>query len=280
MTLAPTPIVDAHAHVWSADIRAYPWAPHDRVALPASPAPIESLLDALGTVGGCRAVCLQPRVYGYDHAYLNQVLADHTGHVAGVCIVNPIRPSAPNELQDLVRQHGYRGLRLNPMADPDPDWLSGPSGRPLWEAAGALGLVVSLLIDPHQLGLVASLARDFSDTPILIDHLGRCTPTTPSADVRALLQLADFSNVSLKVSALSTLSAQPYPYLNLHALVGDCYRAYGPQRLLWGTDFPHILADGPYRTAFDALASAMPFIDSSHLPAIMGGNAARLYGLN
>lgn len=272
-------IVDAHLHIWSADSDAYPWAPHDQVPLPTAPASAEDLVRTLDQAGVAGAVCLQPRVYGYDHGYLNQVLAAYPDRFAGVCIVNPIRPSGPAELRLLVRDHGYRGLRLNSMASSNPAWLDGPTGEPLWYAAIELGLVVSVLINPPQLPLLVMAAQRFPEATIVVDHMGRCTPRTPPEQAMTLLRLADQPNVSVKVSALSSLTGEPYPYRGLHPLIEACYLAYGPERLIWGTDFPHILAAGPYALALDAVRRDMQFIKPAHLPAILGENARRLYRL-
>jgi L-fuconolactonase len=165
------------------------------------------------------------------------------------------------------------------MASPDPVWLDGPEGEPLWREAVDLDLVISVLIEPAQLPRLARAARRYPDARIVVDHLGRCTPRTPPDEQAVLLQLAELPNVSLKISALSSLSGEPFPYTGLHALIEQCYRAYGPDRLLWGTDFPHILEAGPYELALDAVRDGLPFIDTAHLTAILGGNAHRLYRL-
>lgn len=271
--------VDAHAHIWSSNLRAYPWGPHDQVPIPADRASAEDLVDVFDRVGVAGGICLQPRVYGYDHAYLTDALQTHPGRLAGVCIVNPVRPGGPEELRTLVQEHGYRGLRLNPMADANPDWLDGPEGDPLWRQAAELGVVVSVLIAPDQLSGLYAVAQRFPDIPIIVDHLGRCSPRTSTDQKRSLLGLAHLPNVSVKVSALCTLSNESYPYQDLHPLIEACYQSFGPERLLWGTDYPHVLAGGPYQLALDAVRHRMPFISSGDLAAILGGNAIRMYRL-
>jgi predicted TIM-barrel fold metal-dependent hydrolase len=272
-------IIDSHVHVWSDDLTAYPWAPHDQVTLPSAPATWSDLLRTLDQTGVAGAICLQPRIYGYDHGYLNSVLEARPDRFAGVCIVNPVRASGPDELRHLVREYGYRGIRLNPMASSNPTWLDGPEGAPLWRAAVDLDIVVSVLIEPAQLPWLVSAARRYPEARIVIDHLGRCTPQTPLDQQAVLVQLAEVPNVSLKISALSTLAGAPFPYAALHPLIEQCYRAYGPDRLIWGTDYPHILEAGPYGCALDAVRDGLTFIDPGHLPAILGENAHRLYRL-
>lgn len=272
-------IVDAHTHIWSSNRRAYPWGPHDQVPVSTDRTSAEDLLDLFDRVGVAGGVCLQPRVYGYDHAYLTSALQAYPDRLAGVCIVNPVRPSGPGELGRLVQEHGYRGLRLNPMADPHPTWLDGPEGEPLWQQAAEQGVVVSVLINPDQLPRLLPVARRFPELPIVVDHLGLCTPQTPPDQARNLVRLAELPNVSVKVSALCTLSNEPYPYQDLHPLIETCYQSFGPERLVWGTDYPHILAGGPYQLALDAVRQGMPFIAPGDLPAILGGNVIRLYQL-
>jgi len=272
-------IIDAHVHIWDVD-SAYPWAPHDQVPIPTERATAEDLLRTLDQTGVSGAICLQPRVFGYDHAYLTNALQTYPDRLTGVCIVNPVRSTGPAKLRALVRESGYRGLRLNPMAADDASWLDGPQGEPLWKAAAELGTVVSVLVEPAQLPRLLKVARRFPELPIVVDHLGRCTPRTPTEQTLGLVRLADLANVSVKLSALSTLSNEPYPYRGLHPLIEACYRAYGPERLLWGTDFPHILANGPYALALDAVRHALPFIVPGDLPAMLGENSARLYRLN
>ncbi|HET8524734.1 MAG TPA: amidohydrolase family protein [Thermomicrobiales bacterium] len=275
--ISPPVIIDAHTHIWSPNVQAYPWAPLNQVPLPTTPASADDLIARLDELGIAGAICIQPSVYGYDHAYLNAMLTTHAHRLAGVCLVNPVRESGPAELRRLVQDYGYRGLRLNPMADPDPRWLDGPEGTPLWQAAIDLELVVSILIAPHQLSRLLTAAHRYPAATIVIDHLGRCTPQTTTVHIQDLLHLADRPNVSVKISALSTLSGQPYPYPNLHPLIKRVYDAYGPDRLLWGTDFPHILDDGPYADSLHAVQDTMPFIKQADLPSILGGNASKLY---
>jgi L-fuconolactonase len=283
-TSAPTtgrfPVIDAHTHIWSGDDQTYPRASLQNSPPPAKSASAEDLIGTLDELGIAGAICIQPSLYRYDHGYLNAMLRLHPNRIAGVCLVDPLSASGPQQLRQFVQEHGYRGLRLNAIATSNPDWLDGPSGAPLWQAAIDLGLPVSVLLAPEQLQRLSKAAAHYPTAAIVIDHLGRCTPRTPRDSILDLLRLADQPNVSVKISALSTLAEAPYPYTNLHPLIMDVYRAYGPRRLMWGTDFPHILEDGPYAHSLHAIRDAMPFIDPSDLPAILGGNAARLYRLN
>lgn len=250
-------IVDAHAHVSTS-----PW-------------PVEDLLGRLGCAGVDRAVLIQPGSYGYDHAYLTSVLARESS-VAGVCLVDPRRPDAPEELHRRCEE-GYRGLRLTGLGHGDAAWLFDHRTDALWRAADELDLVVSLLIDPHQLASVGAVAARHPGLGIAIDHLGRCRPGAP--EVEELLALAGWPNVSVKVSALSWLSQETRPYADLRPMIAACLSEFGASRLLWGTDYPHALSAGPYPSPRDELRAVLPDATEAELALVAGGNAARLYGL-
>ncbi|MBM7786719.1 amidohydrolase family protein [Tenggerimyces flavus] len=270
-------VVDAHAHVWSGDTTTFPPTPIDGVSAPKTPRPVDDLLGRLDTAHVDRVVLIQPRSYGHDHTYLAHVLASEPERVAGVCLVDPLRPDAPGELRRRCREDGYRGLRLVGLGHGDADWLFDDRTAPMWKAAEDLEIVVSLLIEPHQLAGVATVAARRPWLSIAIDHLGRCQPgTTAIAD---LLALAVRPNVSVKVSALSWLSAQGPPHADLRPMVESCLAEFGAGRLLWGTDYPHVLAAGPYPDPFEELAGVLPQASEAELAMIAGGNAARLYGL-
>jgi len=147
----------------------------------------------------------------------------------------------------------------------------------LWQAAAELGVVVSLLVEPHHLASVRRVAAAYRSTPIVIDHIGRCRPGAP--EEHDLLALAEFPNVSVKVSALPALSRQGAPFHDLQPLISRCYTAFGADHLMWGTDYPHVLDAGPYPTPVDVLQPLLSSATEAELHQIVGGNAARLYRL-
>lgn len=271
-------IVDASVHVWSQDVRHYPWSPIGGVDIPNDDRSAEWLLFDLDQAGIDAAIAVQPRAYGYDHAYLADVVARHRARIAGIGLVDPRDAGAGTALDDLARR-GFRGVRLIALDDAENGLTAPFTGRVL-ERAAAAGMPVSLLIDPPRLGPVGTLASRHPGTVLIVDHLGLCTQASPPAHVAALMGLAAFPNIHLRLSAMTGLSGTGYPFTDLLPLIGVAYRAFGGNRLLWGTDYPHALASGPYRQSLDAVRREMNFIAAADLPSILGGNAARLFRLN
>lgn len=273
-----TPTIDAHVHIWSTDAQAYPWAPRDQVAPPAIRAPVERLRAEMGTVGAVGAVAIQPSVYGYDHAYLRAMAGASGGRIVAVCLLNPVHPGAGEQLAGFVTRDGFRGLRVTAIGRSDAGPLVGPEASVLWEQVRRLRVPVSFLIDPVHLGAVETAAESCPDVPIIIDHLARCHPGDRDAHAR-LVGLARLPNVLVKVSAFDGLSGEAFPYRGMWPLIQACLAAYGPNRLMWGTDFPHVLRYSPYRWSLDALDQAVRWESDRDRNAVTGGTVARIYGL-
>lgn len=245
-------IIDSHLHVWSDDTARYPWQPV--VGMPAHklPGSVDLLLRLQAECGVSRAVIVQPGNYGYDHSYILDCCRRHPGRFAAVCLVDPQAPDAARQLERLVRVEGCAGLRLRPLFTPDDwRWFSAPGVNSLWQAAGDLGVPISVLALPSQMEALGEMIVRFPAVKVVVDHLGRQlaaeSPDYPGA--KSLLQLADYGNAYVKVSALSGASAQPYPYCDAVRLVNRVYQRFGAARLLWGTDFPYVQAKEGYQQA-------------------------------
>jgi predicted TIM-barrel fold metal-dependent hydrolase len=211
---------------------------------------------------------VQSRVSGTDHTYLSSVLADSPGRVAGVCLASPGEGTADAVRELVATEPGYRGVRL-----------IGPSDdTAIWAAAADLGLVVGLLVEPWELASVAALAARYPEVRVVVDHLGRCGPADADG-LAALTALARLPNVWVKVSGLYALSATGPPYADLAPLVRACWWAFGPARLLWGTDFPHVLDVEPYPAPAETLRRLLGPLPAAELAQVTGTTAAELYSL-
>ena len=270
-------IVDAHLHVW----RAMPDYPASSVTAvsPHSDVPLELLLDYMDEYGVERAVLVQPMYPGEDNSYVADCAAAQPERFAAVCVVDPRAPGADERLDYWVRQRGCRGLRLRPRFPAEFASFGDPSTYPLWERARDLGIAVNLLANPEHLPTTASLAQRFPDVPILIDHIGHpdASAGVSAPGFQKLLDLAQYPNVYVKVSGYYYYSQQRYPYADCHAFFRALYDRFGAARLVWGSDFPHVLLKTGYRRSLLMQERVYSFLSQSDLDQIMGENAARLY---
>jgi L-fuconolactonase len=270
-------IVDAHLHVWRA-VPDYP-QPTATTVSPVSDVPVELLSEYMEEHGVGRAVLVQPLYPGEDNSYVADCAAAAPDRFAAVCVVDPRSPGAAERLQYWVQERGCRGLRLRPKFPPEAACFGHPDTFPLWERLAGLGAVVNLLCGPEHFSTAGSLARRFPSVPIAIDHMGHPDPAggTEAPAFQDLLALADFPNVYVKVSGQYYYSKRPYPFDDCRDLVRAVYDRFGAQRLIWGSDFPHVLLKSGYSRTLHLPDRAYEFISPSDRALLFGENAVRLF---
>ncbi len=271
-------IVDAHLHIFAGDPARYPWQPINNASAPTVAATTDVLFEHMAAAGVDRAVCIQPSAYGYDHRYLRDSLRAFPDRLAAAGLVDPARPDAAAELTRLVRELGFRGIRLNPLARGGDGGQAHITCEPIWRRAAELGAVLGFLIGPDQLAALRPWVERFPSVPVVVDHLARMPPEqAPDGPLlRDLLALAAFPNVTVKVSGIPVVSREPYPHADVHGIIRALYDAFGPLRLMWATDFPWILHQDGYRECL-ALVRDLPWLNDDDRRAILGGTAERVW---
>lgn len=270
-------LVDAHLHVWRA-MASYP-NPGGTIVSPLSDVPVELLDQYLAEHQVDRAVLVQPLYPGEDNSYIAACAAAQPERLAAVCVVDPREDAAPDRLEYWVRERGCRGLRLRPRVPAEGAVFGAAATFPLWERCRALNVVVNLLMNPEHLGALAALAERFPEVPVVIDHLGHpdIAAGVGAPGFQALLALARRPNVYVKITGQYYYSHQPYPFQDCWDFVRAVYDHFGAARLIWGSDFPHVLLKVGYRRSLRLPERAFGFLNDGDRALAMGQNAARLY---
>jgi predicted TIM-barrel fold metal-dependent hydrolase len=269
-------VVDSHIHVWRATTVETPGV--QTLVGPQTDVPIEAAAKVLAEHGVPRAVLVQPVFPGEDNSYVAACARAEPEKFAAVCVVDPRIPGADHRLEHWVDQ-GCRGLRLRPRIQDEAKSFGDPATYPLWEAAARLGVVVSLLSDPAHHRTIAALAGRFPQVPIVIDHLGHPDVEVGLADpgFQQLLALAKHENVLVKLSGFYHFSRQEFPFRDCWDLIRAVYDSFGPARLVWGSDYPHVTVTCGYRPAIEVLNQALGNWPQADSQLMMGLNALRLY---
>jgi L-fuconolactonase len=268
--------VDAHLHVWRA---AQGETPQVRTLVPPqTDVPIEQARDTLHEHQVDRAVLVQPVFRGEDNQYVAQCARADPTRFAAVCVVDPRLAGAERRLEFWAQQ-GCRGLRLRPRIAEEATSFGDPGTFPLWETARRLNIVVSLLSSPEHSSVIDALADRFPDVPIAVDHLGhpRVAAGIRDADFQRLLALARHPRVFVKMSGFYHFSEQQFPFADCWDSIRAVYDHFGPQRLLWGSDFPHVLQTCGYANAMRLPEQALESWSSEEQRQVMGTNALELY---
>ena len=274
-------IVDAHHHFWDPAHAEYPWMTGELAAIrrPFGPEDLRPLLAASGVD---RTVLVQTRS-SLDETRELLATAERTDFVAGVVgWMELAAPDVADTLCELRAGPGGRwlvGVRHQVHDEPDAGWLLRPEVRRGLRAVGEAGLVYDLLVRPRELPAALAVARELPDVRFVIDHLAK-PRVRDGADPEWAERLAPFSDlphVRCKLSGLVTEADWP-AWLpdDLAPFFRRALGWFGPERVLFGSDWPVCLLAASYGQVLDALERALP---ASARAAVLGENAVALYGL-
>ncbi len=266
----PSGACDTHAHVIGSPDR-YPFVA-DRSYTP-PPAPLEAYLAMHRALGIERGVLVQVSVHGTDNRFLVEALRRHPDRLRGIVVVSPDISDA--EL-DRLAEAGVRGIRFNEL-------FGGGIGLEPMEALAKriarLGWHIQLLIDARRLPAIGGrLAR--LPVPFVIDHMG-CLPTSAGMEdpgFQAMRKLLAETDCWIKISGANRISSEPIPYRDTIPFAQSLV-ATRPDRLVWGSDWPHVAIPGAMANdgaLLDLLAEWVP--DETTRNRILVDNPARLYG--
>ena len=267
-------IIDPHVHVWIHDEN-YPWAPETRNP-PAEDATVEQLLQQMEAHGTEKTVLVQVIHYRWDNRYAGDCLNRYPDRFEGVCRVNPESPQAADDLSRCVEDYGFRGVRLSPGSGPEGDWFVADGQNAIWKRAQELKVPVCILTHLERLTDLEGWIQKYGDVPVCIDHMA-WPPVNRPEDLEKLLRLARYPSVFVKISGTWAVSAEAYPYRDTHATVQRIYDTFGPERLMWGTDWPLVQRQCGYTGALDLVRREFSFLNDEDRAWILGETILKLW---
>jgi len=234
-------IIDCHAHITSADEVRYP--PRENpMRVPDGKGALEDLRQ-VSQANGVQAVRAVQTVsfYDYDNRYLGEAAKANPGWVAGVCCLEPDDPQSPELLKELVGQYGVKTLRSIPGNQRRTFDHEGV--RQLWRTCAEVGASVDIfLMKPEWVEGAEMLLREFPGQTVGFDH---CLDLKPGPQYQQVLgevlRLSRYPNLYPKVDFISTGSETGFPGADLHEAAVRIIDTYGPERCVWGSNFPNAL---------------------------------------
>ena len=165
---------------------------------------------------------------------------------------------------------------MSPGADASGDWINGPLMLPLWKRCEALKVPMTILAPITRMTAVGRLMDQCPDLTLVIDHMADCPADQPEK-LQKLLALARYPRVFVKVSHTWSVSKQPYPYRDAQELVKRLYDAFGPRRLMGGTDWPLVEAYCGYAKALAMVRDEMKFLNEEDKSWMLGRTVERVW---
>lgn len=266
--------IDTHLHCFAgADSSRFPY--HERAPYkPEAPATPEQLLQCMGEAGVDHAIVVHPEPYQDDHRYLEYCLGVGKGKLKGTLLVFADREGSLDKLPGLcqkldvvtVRIHAHSPERLPPFGKPEL--------RRLWQLAGEHGLAVQLHFVPRYAPGFEPLIREFKQTKVIIDHMGRPFQGT-SEEHAVVMRWARYDNTVMKLSAIPGEAEQPRE--RIVAIVRQLTDAWGAERMIFGDSFQPETTGPTYRAAFERGRGYLSHLSAADQDKILGGTAAGLF---
>ncbi|MCD7445089.1 amidohydrolase family protein [Streptomyces lincolnensis] len=272
--------VDAHHHVWDLSVRDQDWIGPD------SPIrrdfTVADLAPEARAAGVDRTVLVQTITVPEETPEFLALAAAHALIAGVVGWTDLTRPDIADELARLRELPGGRylkGIRHQVQGEPDPDWLLRPDVRRGLAAVAEAGLVYDLVVLPHQLPACAKAAAALPQLTFVLDHLGKPPIASGAlepwaADVRAL---AAHPNTVCKLSGMVT-EADPASWTvdDLRPYADAVLDAFGPARLMFGSDWPVCTLAAGYGDVLDAARQLVPAREHRQ---VFEDTAVRVYDL-
>lgn len=272
--------IDAHQHYWDPARGDYGWLTPD-LGLLHRPYGPDDLAPALARCGIDRTVLVQaaPTVAETDWLL---ALADRTPSVAGV--VGWIDFERPREMATFERLAAHpRLVGLRPMIQDiaDAAWIERTDLDWAFAAMTEHGLVFDALTLPRHLPHLLRRLSRHPELRVIIDHGSKPQIRDGAFDDWAawMRRLARETGAAVKLSGLVTEAAPGWTGADLARYVDLLLEAFGPRRMLFGSDWPVCLLTSSYERWIETAEGFIAHLDDRERAEVMGGVAARLYGL-
>jgi L-fuconolactonase len=275
-------VIDAHHHFWQLGRFGYEWLNEPPVAAIRRDYLPDHLAPLLQSTGVDRSVFVQTQ-HNVDETRWVLSLAEQYDFIAGVVgWVDLQSPDCERQLEEFVGHPKFVGVRHVVHDEPDDDWIIRPAVLNGLRILERHRVPYDLLFYVKHLKHAASIAKRFPDLPLVIDHLAKPRIKDQAfndweGNFRAA---AKFPNVWCKLSGMVTeADHQNWKPSDLKPYVDIALDAFGPSRLMYGSDWPVCELAGSYQQVIEALRECVGELSAAEKAAIFGETASQFYRL-
>lgn len=271
-------IIDSHVHYWEPDRPDRPWS-RDGADIGA-PLSAEELLSDAAAAGVSKVLQVTPSIMGFDNRYSIEAAQRYPERIIGV--IGRFDPSGTDvapRLAAYLAQPGMLGARITLIKRWERWLLEGVLETFLAEA-GRLRMPVQIYA-PNQGALLREAAKRHPETTFLVDHmtLSHSDPA-PFQHWDDVLMLSDAPNVYVKVSYFPEVAHSAYPFRSVQPYFEGLYERFGPDRLIWGSNYPPSRSACTYKESVEFVSDALPFLQAADRRKILGTTLLSALGLH
>ena len=285
--------VDTHTHAWGVDTTELPWQADVVPPEWEGPYTHSDLLEDMDAAGVDESVIVTTPTYGRGrraNEYTMRSIEAHPDRLYGVGLMdffddeNTVRESVRrvvgHDRMLGVRMHApFEYAEIPTELDRTADWIADDALEPVWDELARQDAALFIFPKADQLPLVADLAADHPDVPVVIDHMAWPDETTdpeeaPWTDFQAV---ADSPNTYVKISSLPRSAEDPWPYPDLHGYVRNLLEWFGADRLMLGSDYPWMDSWASYEECLSWVEEA-EFVSARDLAALSYRTFDSLHG--
>ncbi len=270
-------MIDAHVHLWRLARGDYGWLTPDLDVIyrDFEAADLRQRLQAKGID---QAVLVQAAPTIAETEFLLEI-AESTPEIAGVVgWIDFESATAAKDLAGLGKSPWLKSVRPMIQDIADPDWMLKPELDAAFRAVIAQEVCFDALVLPQHLKQLRALLARYPDLRVIVDHgakplIAQGIIAGWAEDIKAI---ADSGPVYCKLSGLLTEAGPDWTADSVRPYVEHLLACFGPERLVWGSDWPVLRLAGHYRGWFDL---AQSYLSGDERAAVFGENARRFYRL-
>lgn len=274
-------LVDSHIHFWDPALRRHPWLDEaPRLSRRYVPADVDFGPRLPDGVVAVEADCEPGQAY--DEARWLTSVALGPVPIVGIVGHAPLHLGADVEpqLERLASLPLVVGVRRLLQHEPD-SLLRDPALVEGIRRLPAHGLTFDICVTFDQLDAVTDLVSACPDTRFVLDHLGK--PRVVEAQVEpwlsAFARLAQRPNANCKLSGLLTPVPPAWQPADIAPYISRALELFGPERCLFGSDWPLVLDGASYEDWLDVVTGACRGLTPAERAGVLGENAIRFYNL-
>lgn len=278
-------VVDAHHHLWDLSVRDQDWITGPQLAPLRRNFLVAELAAEAAAAGVSASVLVQTVTLAAETPELLALADAHTLIAGVVGWTDLTAPDVAERLAGLGALPGgdhLVGIRHQVQGESDPQWLLRPEVHRGLAALAEAGLVYDLVITPGQLPAATQAAAAHPRLTFVLDHLGK--PPIASGDLEpwatAVRALAALPNTVCKLSGMVVEAHwQQWKVADLRPYAETVLDAFGPERLMYGSDWPVCRLASSYEEVLVAAWGLMSSLSPDERAKVFGGVADRVYGL-